>query len=61
MMSPWRVLLISQRAGRFLETNMTTDLAPPNRIKRSELAKTGQNYFPLVEWKCYGRYTECAG
>ena len=31
--SPWRVILISRRPGRFLETNMITDLAPPNRIK----------------------------
>jgi alpha-glucosidase len=44
--SPWRVLLISNRPGRFLETNMITDLAPPNRIKDMSWVKPGKTTFP---------------
>ena len=44
--SPWRVILISRRPGRFLETNMITDLAPPNRIKDWSWIKPGKTTFP---------------
>ncbi|HEY2350021.1 MAG TPA: glycoside hydrolase family 97 N-terminal domain-containing protein [Puia sp.] len=44
--SPWRVLLISHRAGRFLETNMLSDLAPPNRIGDAGWLKPGKTTFP---------------
>jgi alpha-glucosidase len=44
--SPWRVLLISRRPGRFLETNMITDLAPPCEIKDLSWLKPGKTTFP---------------
>jgi alpha-glucosidase len=44
--SPWRVLLISKGPGRFLETNMITDLAPPCRIKDLSWLKPGKTSFP---------------
>jgi alpha-glucosidase len=44
--SPWRVMLISNRAGRFLETNMITDLAPPQRMKDLSWLKPGKTTFP---------------
>jgi alpha-glucosidase len=44
--SPWRVLLISDRPGRFLETNMITDLAPPNQIADLSWVKPGKTTFP---------------
>jgi alpha-glucosidase len=44
--SPWRVLLISKRPGRFLETDMITDLAPPNQIKDLSWLKPGKTTFP---------------
>ena len=44
--SPWRVLLISNRSGRFLETNMITDLAPPDRIKDGSWLRPGKTTFP---------------
>ncbi len=44
--SPWRVILISRRPGRFLETNMITDLAPPNRINDWSWIKPGKTTFP---------------
>jgi alpha-glucosidase len=44
--SPWRVLLISKRYGRFLETNLLTDLAPPNQIGDSGWLKPGKTTFP---------------
>ncbi len=44
--SPWRVILISNRPGRFLETNMITDLAPPNRINDWSWIKPGKTTFP---------------
>jgi alpha-glucosidase len=44
--SPWRVMLISKRPGRFLETNLITDLAPPNRIKDLSWLKPGKTTFP---------------
>lgn len=44
--SPWRVILISRRPGRFLETNLLTDLAPPNQIIDLDWLKPGKTTFP---------------
>jgi alpha-glucosidase len=44
--SPWRVILISNRPGRFLETNIITDLAPPDRIMDLSWIKPGKTTFP---------------
>jgi alpha-glucosidase len=44
--SPWRVILISNRPGRFLETNIITDLAPPSRIMDLSWIKPGKTTFP---------------
>jgi alpha-glucosidase len=44
--SPWRVLLISRGPGRFLETNMITDLAPPCQIRDLSWLKPGKTTFP---------------
>jgi alpha-glucosidase len=44
--SPWRVILISKRPGRFLETNMITDLAPPDQIKDHSWIRPGKTTFP---------------
>lgn len=45
-LSPWRVLLISKRFGTLLETNMITDLAPPNQIGDLSWLKPGKTTFP---------------
>ena len=44
--SPWRVILISDRVGRLLESNMITDLAPPCRVKDLSWIKPGKTTFP---------------
>jgi alpha-glucosidase len=44
--SPWRVMMISNRVGRFLETNMITDLAPPCQLRDIEWLKPGKTTFP---------------
>jgi alpha-glucosidase len=44
--SPWRVVLISNRPGRFLETNLITDLAPPTRVRDISWLKPGKTTFP---------------
>jgi alpha-glucosidase len=44
--SPWRVMMISNRPGRFLESNLITDLAPPNRIGGLSWLKPGKTTFP---------------
>ncbi len=44
--SPWRLILVSNRFGRFLETNLITDLAPPCRIKDLSWLKPGKTTFP---------------
>lgn len=44
--SPWRVILISKRPGRFLETNMITDLAPPDKIEDHSWIRPGKTTFP---------------
>jgi alpha-glucosidase len=44
--SPWRVILISRRAGRFLETNIITDLAPSDQLMDHSWIKPGKTTFP---------------
>jgi alpha-glucosidase len=44
--SPWRVMLISRRPGRFLETNLITNLAPPNQLHDLGWLKPGKTTFP---------------
>jgi alpha-glucosidase len=44
--SPWRVIMVGRYAGRFLETNILTDLSPPNRISDLSWLKPGKTTFP---------------
>lgn len=44
--SPWRVMMISKNAGRFLETNILTTLSPPQRLKDVSWLKPGKTTFP---------------
>jgi alpha-glucosidase len=44
--SPWRVLLISDRVGALIESNIITDLAEPCRIKDVSWIKPGKTTFP---------------
>jgi alpha-glucosidase len=44
--SPWRVIMISRKPGRFLESNLITDLAPPNRLKDLSWLRPGKTTFP---------------
>src|SRR5450631_2826484 len=44
--SPWRVILINRRVGRFLETNIITDLAPPCQMQDLSWLKPGKTTFP---------------
>lgn len=44
--SPWRVIMLSDRAGRFLETNLLTDLAPPQKFSDISWIKPGTSTFP---------------
>ena len=44
--SPWRVLLISNRYGTLLESNIITDLAPPNQLGDLGWLKPGKTTFP---------------
>jgi alpha-glucosidase len=44
--SPWRVMLISRRPGRFLESNIITDLAPACRLSDLSWLKPGKTTFP---------------
>lgn len=44
--SPWRVIMISRRPGRFLETNLITDLAPPGQVNDWSWLKPGKTTFP---------------
>jgi alpha-glucosidase len=44
--SPWRVMLIGDGAGRLLESNMITDLAPPCQLKDLGWLKPGKTTFP---------------
>ena len=44
--SPWRVLLISDRIGALIESNMITDLNEPCKIKDTGWIKPGKSTFP---------------
>ncbi len=44
--SPWRVMLISDRIGALIESNVITNLNEPNRIKDSSWIKPGTCTFP---------------
>lgn len=44
--SPWRVMMISDRVGTFLESNILTNLAEPCRIKDVSWIKPGKTTFP---------------
>ena len=44
--SPWRVLLISDRVGALIESNIITDLSPACQIKDLSWIKPGKTTFP---------------
>ncbi len=44
--SPWRVLLISDRVGSLIESNIITDLNEPNSIEDVSWLKPGKTTFP---------------
>jgi alpha-glucosidase len=44
--SPWRVILINDRIGRLIESNMLTSLNEPNKIKDLSWIKPGKSTFP---------------
>ena len=44
--SPWRVMLISDRPGELIESNILTDLNPPCAIKDLSWLKPGKTTFP---------------
>jgi len=44
--SPWRVLLISDRVGALIESNIITDLSPPCRIRDPSWIRPGKTTFP---------------
>lgn len=44
--SPWRVMMISNNVGDFLETDILTTLSPPQRIKDVSWLKPGKTTFP---------------
>ncbi len=44
--SPWRVIMISNNAGDFLETNILTTLCPPQLLKDISWLKPGKTTFP---------------
>lgn len=44
--SPWRVMMISDRAGAFIESNILTNLSEPCRIKDLGWIKPGKTTFP---------------
>ncbi len=44
--SPWRVLMISDRVGALIESNIVTDLAEPCRIKDLSWIHPGKTTFP---------------
>jgi alpha-glucosidase len=44
--SPWRVLLISDRPGALIESNVITDLNEPNAIQDISWIKPGKTTFP---------------
>ena len=44
--SPWRVMLISNRVGALIESNILTSLCPPLALKDTGWIKTGTTTFP---------------
>jgi alpha-glucosidase len=44
--SPWRVMMISDRAGAFIESNILTNLSEPCRLKDVSWIKPGKDTFP---------------
>jgi len=44
--SPWRVLMISDRIGALIESNILTDLNEPSKIKDVSWIKPGKTTFP---------------
>jgi alpha-glucosidase len=44
--SPWRVMLISDRVGALIESNIVTNLADPCKIKDANWIKPGKTTFP---------------
>jgi alpha-glucosidase len=44
--TPWRVIMISDRVGSFLESNMLTSLNEPSKIKDPSWIKPGKTTFP---------------
>jgi alpha-glucosidase len=44
--SPWRVLMISDRIGALIESNILTTLSPPCRLKDVSWIKPGKTTFP---------------
>jgi alpha-glucosidase len=44
--SPWRVMMISDRAGAFIESNILTNLNEPCKIKDVSWLKPGKTTFP---------------
>lgn len=44
--SPWRVLMISDRIGTFIESNILTNLNEPSKIKDVSWIKPGKTTFP---------------
>jgi alpha-glucosidase len=44
--TPWRVIMISDRVGSFLESNMITSLNEPSKIEDASWVKAGKTTFP---------------
>lgn len=44
--SPWRVILVSDRMGDLIESNILTNLSPPNKIKDPSWITPGKTTFP---------------
>ena len=44
--TPWRVMLIGDRVGALIESNILTSLSPPNKIKDTSWIKPGKTTFP---------------
>lgn len=44
--SPWRVLMISDRVGALIESNLLTNLSPPNKIEDISWIKPGKTTWP---------------
>ena len=44
--SPWRVMMISDRIGALIESNILTNLSDPNEIKDVSWIKPGKSTFP---------------